>query len=83
MTSWLGPTSGISEMRLLHGTGATQASYNAGGSGIITNNVSRISGTENTFTTRTDVVPFNPSGATPLFRQLETGIAGISWIFVR
>jgi hypothetical protein len=82
LATWLGPTA-VTELRLLHGTGATSASYNAGGSGIITNNVSRVTGNSEVYTTRTDVVPFNPSGTTPLFRQLETGIAGISWIFVR
>ena len=81
MSSWYGPTS-VTEMLVKHGGGATPATYNGDTGDIITNNVTRIS-YDTTSTTRTDVVPFNPSGASPLFRQLERGIAGISWIFVR
>jgi hypothetical protein len=81
MSSWNGP-SGITQMRLKHGGGATAATYNGDTGAIITNNVERIA-QDTTSTTRTDVVSFSPSGASPLFRQREHGIAGISWIFVR
>lgn len=81
MTSWNGPSS-VTQLRVLHGTGATQASYNSGGSRLITNNVTRVEYSDS-YTTRTDVIGFNPAGASPLFKQVEFGIAGISWVYVR
>jgi len=81
MSSWNGP-SGVTQILVKHGGGATAATYNGDTGAIITNNVERIA-QDTTSTTRTDVVSFNPSGASPLFRQREHGITGISWIFVR
>lgn len=80
MNSYSGP-SGVTQMRVRHGTGASWT----GGSGDI-----EINGT-NVYTdpqnlNGADVISvfnFNPTGTTPILTQIEYGIAGMSWIFIR
>ena len=79
MTSWNGPDF-ITELRVRHGNGSS--SYTGSSGNIITNNVTHVTGSRGNYVS-TDVVPFSPTGASPIFRNLETGIAGISWIFMR
>lgn len=80
MTSYQGPTN-VSEMRIRHGGGAT--SYSGPSGYVMTNGVNRGSGPSNPTGTTITVASFNPSGSTPLFRQVEQGIAGLSDIWVR
>ncbi len=86
MSSWNGPNYGVSEMLVYHGKGSTNASFNGPSGNIITNNNTVVVGSSEDYTAISKV-PFDPTGATPIFRQIEgvtsAGIAGISWIFVR
>ena len=79
MTEWRGPDR-ISELLVRHANGAT--SYSGSSSNIITNNITRVSGGSGGYVS-INAMPFDPTGTTPIFRQLEKGIAGISWIFMR
>lgn len=79
MTEWKGP-SYVTELLVRHGGGA--AGYDITSSSLVTNNVTRAGGTGSASET-IDAIPFNPLGVTPLFRQIENGIAGLSWIFMR
>jgi hypothetical protein len=75
MTGYQGPIE-TTEMKVFHGAGSS--SYDGPSGHIIVNNITYPEAPAGPSGTRTDIVPFNPSGAEPLFRQIEKGIAGMS-----
>lgn len=80
MNSYSGP-SGVTQMRVKHGTGA---SWTGGSGNIDINGVSAYVDPQNlNGADVTSVFNFNPNGTTPILTQIEYGIAGMSWIFVR
>jgi len=79
MNSYVGPTS-CTQMRIKHGGGSSDFS---GADGNLYTNGSLVYSAQGGGLIVTSVVSFNPIGTTPILKQEETGIAGISWIFVR
>jgi hypothetical protein len=80
MNSYSGP-SGVTQMRVKHGTGA---SWTGGSGNIDINGVNAYSDPGNLNGANViSVFNFNPAGTTPILTQTEYGIAGMSWIFVR
>lgn len=80
MTSWNGPQN-VSELRIQTASARSTGSA-SGNSRIETNGVDRpLVSDGQQF--QEIVVPFNPSGASPIFRQIELSIAGLGWIFCR
>jgi hypothetical protein len=83
LSTWYGPTTGITAMRVKYGCGATTGSFGGGGGYIGLNNGAVVLATSSSTTGTTAFGAFNPAGATPLFKQFEDGIAGLWWIMVR
>jgi len=80
MTSWYGP-SDITQIRIRHGIG--QGSY-AGASGYLSViGASEIYGGSGANATTDTVATFNPSYSGNLISMRETGIYGLSWIYMR
>jgi hypothetical protein len=83
LSTWNGPTTGITQLRAKYGAGATTGTFGGAGSYISLNN-GAVTLAESASTTGVIAYGnFNPSGATPLVNIVETGIGGIYWIMVR
>jgi hypothetical protein len=83
MNTWNGPNSGITQMRVRYGGGASN--YNPGGPGgyISINNGAVTLAQNDSLSGAIAVGNFNPVGATPYFRAIEVGIMGLWWIMVK
>ena len=83
LSTWNGPTTGITQLRAKYGAGASTGSFGGPGAYISLNNGAVTLAESSSVTGVTAVGNFNPAGATPLLTIVETGIAGIYWIMVR
>jgi hypothetical protein len=83
MNSWNGPSSGITQMRVRYGGGASN--YNPGGPGglININNGAVTLAQNDSLSGAIAFGNFNTAGATPYFQAVEVGIMGLWWIMVR
>lgn len=80
MNTWNGPAN-VTELRIQ--TASARNTSTAYGQSRIEINNSNVPLANDGQQIQTVVSSFNPSGGTPLFRQIETGIAGLGWIFFR
>jgi hypothetical protein len=83
LSTWNGPTTGITALRAKYGCGASSGSFGGPGAYISLNNGAVTLAESASVTGVTAFGNFNPAGATPLVNIVETGIAGIYWIMVR
>ena len=83
LSTWNGPSTGITQLRAKYGIGSTAATYAGEGAYVTLNNSAVTLAQENSVAGIVRYGNFNPAGAAPLLNIVEVGIGGIYWIMVR